>query len=312
MILNRNRPLAALLLVLVFLIGHASPSFARTADSTLRDHLHLAELEGEGWVPDAQQKLKGIIVCTHGFALNANSYANYAERVSKEGFAVFALDARGFGKWRVKNKDAKLDLNLTVSDTMKLLEYLKKEFPRVPIFLLGESMGGAVALTTAAKYEGRLDGVIASVPAARRFDQKKSIFTVGARLLFAPDKEFDVSRNLVSKALSCEQLQEKWISDPQNRLHLSAKELLQFQTFMNNATKLSANITRAPVLIIQGCGDTLVRPDATIKLYNSIADKDKQLLLVGEAEHLIFQKGLMSRLTFDMVLAWLRNHAEVK
>lgn len=304
-----KRLFLCLLVLLVLHAASAERSNASPADTLRRKHFVLTELEGNGWIPENNQKLQGIIVCIHGFGLNANSYETFAQSMIKEGIAVFAIDARGFGHWKTRNKHPKLDLELTVSDTRVLLKRLRKEFPGVPIFLLGESMGGAVALTTTAKHPATVDGVIASVPAAERFDKKKSILTVGTRLLFAPEKEFDVSGKVVGKAVSNEQLRRLWLTDSQNRLHISAKELLQFQSFMANATRLSANIDKTPVLIVQGCRDSLVKPKATVRLYNSIPCKDKKLLMVGEAEHLIFQKGGFSKLTFDMVLAWLRNHA---
>ncbi len=303
------RLISTLAATIVLFFNFVSPGESRPVDGPLQEHLNLVELEGRGWLPEPSQKLLGVILCVHGFGLNASSYEEFAERVTGRGFAVFALDARGFGHWRTKNKHPKLDLEQTVVDTEGLLSRLKHEFPGLPVFLLGESMGGAIALTTAARCPDQLDGVIASVPAADRFGQKASILPIATRLLFAPDKEFDVSRKVVEKAVSSEQLRHRWKSEPQNRLHLSAKELLQFQSFMNNATKLAPKIAHTPVLIVQGCRDDLVKPKATVRLYNSIPCKDKKLLLVGEAEHLIFQKGRLSQMSFDMILAWLRNHS---
>ncbi|MBX9668604.1 MAG: lysophospholipase [Candidatus Obscuribacterales bacterium] len=296
------------LILLLFLF--CTESKARPSFETVCQDLHLAELEGRGWLPQSgSRKLRGVILCLHGFGLNAGSYQNFGERIVKHGFAAFALDARGFGHWRTKNKSPRLDMELTVADTKTILEQLHKEFPNLPVFLLGESMGGAVALTTAAKYPHLVDGVVASVPAAERFDQRRSVISVGLRLLFVPDKEFDVSKKVIDKALSNEELRRLWLTEPQNRLHLSASELLEFQRFMNRSTKLACNIRTTPVLIIQGCRDNLVKPKATVGLYNNIPATDKKLLLVGQAEHLIFQKGLLNQQTMDMVLAWLRTHA---
>jgi alpha-beta hydrolase superfamily lysophospholipase len=70
------------------------------------------------------------------------------------------------------------------------LELIKEHNPSAPVFLLGESMGGAIALNTAAQFGQNLRGVIASVPSAERLQAKRMSLTVALHFLNGPDKPF--------------------------------------------------------------------------------------------------------------------------
>lgn len=255
--------------------------------------------------------LKGILICLHGFGLNADSYDAFGQAMAARGYASFAPDIRGFGYWRESGVHPKLDLNLAVQDVCQIARKLKSEHPEVPLFVLGESMGGAIGLTVASAEPGSIDGLIAVVPSSERFGHKKASVAVGVRYLLSKDKEFDVSGKVIDRAVSSDELKRMWLSDPRNRIHVSPRELLHFQKFMNAAMKRAQDITTMPVLLIQGCRDNLVKPGATVKLYNSLRSHDKRLLMVGNAEHLIFQKGQFNNQTVEMLTAWLKEHPKV-
>ncbi len=57
---------------------------------------------------------------------------------------------RGFGSW--KSEDKKLDFYQTMMDLRSSIYWVKTMNPGVPVFLLGESMGGAIALQATALF----------------------------------------------------------------------------------------------------------------------------------------------------------------
>lgn len=266
-----------------------------------------ADSPGAFWIPPGSAPLNGIVICLHGFGLNAASYDAFGKVMAQRGYALFAPDIRGFGYWRESGAHPKLDLNLAVQDVCKIAKAIKSEYPDVPLFILGESMGGAIGLTVASKEPG-IDGLIAAVPSAERFGRKKATAKVGVRFLLDKNKEMDVTQKVVDRAVSCDELRRMWLSDPRNRVHVSPNELLHFQRFMNAAMVRAREIDKTPVLLVQGCQDNLVKPRATVKLYESLRTHDKRLLMVDEAEHLIFQKGQFNNQIVDTVETWLREH----
>jgi alpha-beta hydrolase superfamily lysophospholipase len=142
--------LLALLLV-VFISACASPKvqpfrpavtepalsehFVRVADGT--------ELALRRWWPKRGNTPKAIVLALHGF--NDYSYSQRAvgEALAAEGIAVIAYDQRGyghspeFGIWAGRE-------NL-VRDAADVATAIRVAYPDLPFYVVGESMGGAVA-----------------------------------------------------------------------------------------------------------------------------------------------------------------------
>src|SRR5262249_42993749 len=79
-------------------------------DSDVGKQLNLPIYE---WV-DTAKKRKGIIVAVHGLTLYAYAWDKLASRLASQGYIVFALDQRGFGRWRTEsgqfNGDNKIEI----------------------------------------------------------------------------------------------------------------------------------------------------------------------------------------------------------
>ncbi len=113
----------------------------------------------------SQAPAKVIVVCIHGLGLCARAYKPLAKELSAAGIDGFGVNVRGFGPDRDKPDRAKLNCAETVGDVRKLLTNIRKEQPDYKVFLIGESMGGALAIRIAAENPGLVDGVVCSAPA---------------------------------------------------------------------------------------------------------------------------------------------------
>ena len=120
------------------------------------------EMPMRSWLP--QGKPRAVIVALHGFADYSYSYARPASFWATKGIATFAYDQRGFGAaphvlhW---SGSARM-----IADATEAAAVLRKRYPGVPVFLIGESMGGAVATAaTAVPHPANVDGVILVAPA---------------------------------------------------------------------------------------------------------------------------------------------------
>lgn len=259
------------------------------------------------WEPPEGVKPWAILVCVHGFGLHKSAYEAFGKAMSSRGVLVFALDVRGFGSW-CKLDRPKVNFALCTSDLSHISAMLKQGMPDVPIFLLGESMGGAIVLQSAMDCKA-VDGVVSSVPAADRYNGTKTKMKVAWRVLSGAKSDFDITKDVVERVSRDEKLVEEWKSDREARFKLGTDELIKFDSFMNSTKEKVARLEK-PVLIVQGGADPLVKPASTIELYDAIKTKDKTLIILGYKEHLIFENEQFFPLMLEGLTNWLRGHAK--
>jgi acylglycerol lipase len=121
-----------------------------------------ASLPLRQWLPQAETK--AVLIALHGF----NDYSNFFDQpgtfFSTQGIACFAYDQRGFGA--APKRGSWAGIPAYADDLHNLVKLLKQRYPRLPIYLLGESMGGAVIITAMGKASvPEVEGVILVAPA---------------------------------------------------------------------------------------------------------------------------------------------------
>jgi acylglycerol lipase len=247
---------------------------------------------------------RAILLCIHGLGLNSNAYANFGKHMSRLGIATYAIDVRGFGSWMQAQGHAQLDFDGTLSDIQQTLKTIRAANPGLPVFLLGESMGGAIALRACSMYPDLIDGLISSVPAGDRFQQKRTDVSVALHFIKGPRKQFDIGDKIVNQATQNSQLKDAWESDPLNRMDLSADELIQFQKFMNENHNAVKVIDHTPVLMVQGTMDKLVKPEGTWELFEELPSIEKTFVAMP-SEHLVFEEGQAKSAKYDQKAARL-------
>lgn len=112
---------------------------------------------------DAKQP-SAVILALHGFNDYSNAFAEPGAAWAKDSIVTYAYDQRGFGRAPHRGRWAGVD-TLT-ADLHAVAQLLKQRHPDVPLIVLGESMGGAVAMTASADYPDLpADRVVLSAPA---------------------------------------------------------------------------------------------------------------------------------------------------
>ncbi|MBX9690376.1 MAG: alpha/beta fold hydrolase [Candidatus Obscuribacterales bacterium] len=253
---------------------------------------------------------KAAILCIHGLGLENRSFDNFGHEMQKRGYSVYALDVRGFGSWLTTQGQEDLHFSETLKDIGSMVNLIKQREHNLPVFLLGESMGGAIALRGAALYEDSLAGVISSVPSAERFQGKRMGLSVAAHLLGGgKNRPFRVGDMVTAQATKNEALAEKWKSDAKAKMDMSPKELIKFAVFMRSTKGECEKIKTLPVFVIQGLKDRLVKPEGTVALFDAVQSADKNLFIIGTAEHLIFETFVPSPMLLDTLTTWIDDHA---
>lgn len=113
------------------------------------------------WNPSGSAR--GNIVILHGTALHSGVYAPVAEQLTAAGYRVFAYDMQGWGRSEGKGADGYVDnFDDYAKDLYRVLNKMKTRYPDTPNFVMGESLGGAVAMYGVLKKHLWFDGVITS------------------------------------------------------------------------------------------------------------------------------------------------------
>jgi acylglycerol lipase len=163
----RYAPTAFLLLIsLGGCMPMAYPPGAKNTAAQLGENIFLTEdgasLPLRHWLPKTEPR--AIIIALHGF----NDYSRFFEMpgayFSKQGIACFAYDQRGFGL--APKRGLWAGAETYANDLQALVRLVKQRYPNRPVYLLGESMGGAVVITAMSRSDmPEVDGIILAAPA---------------------------------------------------------------------------------------------------------------------------------------------------
>jgi alpha-beta hydrolase superfamily lysophospholipase len=117
------------------------------------------------WLPEGP--VKAVILALHGFNDYSNAFAMPATAWARDGIATYAYDQRGFGA--APQRGLWPGRAALAADAATACGILRRLYPGVPLYLLGESMGGAVAAIAMTGESGApvpgVDGVILTAPA---------------------------------------------------------------------------------------------------------------------------------------------------
>jgi alpha-beta hydrolase superfamily lysophospholipase len=121
------------------------------------------KLPYRSWLPNAE-KPEAVIIALHGFNDYSNFFAKPGAFFAHLGIASYAYDQRGFGG--SVNRGLWAGIDAYASDLAQFAQLIAARHPGVPLYLLGESMGGAVIIV-AATSDTQLpaDGLILAAPA---------------------------------------------------------------------------------------------------------------------------------------------------
>ncbi len=260
----------------------------------------------QSWLPDGAAR--AVIAIAHGAGEHSGRYAHVAERLTDEGYAVYALDHRGHG--RSSGARALVDrIDNTVADLDSLIVLASSEHAGSETFLLGHSMGGAIALRYAIAHQDRLAGLILSGPLAA-LEAASPATRIAAKVLSAVAPRlpvFGVDPTLVSRDPAEVNAYE---TDPLvHHGKLPARTVAELAVAVESFPQAVRSIT-IPTLILYGTDDKLCPPAGSLMLSERIGSEDKTLKAYDGLYHEILNEPERERVLDDLC-SWLRAHVGV-
>lgn len=103
------------------------------------------------WSTTSDVAPKGVLHILHGMGEHSDRYGALAEALVDHGYVVIAHDHRGHGKTAINTEELGHfgddgGWHLVVSDVFVINQYIKNQYPSLPITILGHSMGSFIAL----------------------------------------------------------------------------------------------------------------------------------------------------------------------
>ncbi len=248
------------------------------------------------------------IFCIHGLGLSAIDFDKFANYATSQGLRTFALSIHGFGSASERKPADSVDFEAAMNEIREALAYIHKLHPGEPVFLLGESLGGSIAIDVASRFPEEISGLICSTP-TWRFNGEGTVNVKALLcLIFGRwSRRMFISEPIVRRASSDPALQDHWLNHPDHHIDLSIKEALGTYRYISKTPARARQIKKLPVLFVQGLNDRLTKLNSVAYLFSLLPTENKKLVLDCNQEHVIFEEGRFSKESFHALLAWINS-----
>ncbi|ERN03396.1 hypothetical protein AMTRI_Chr02g219180 [Amborella trichopoda] len=267
------------------------------------------------WLP-LSSSTRAIILMLHGYGNDISwTFQATAIHLARNGFACFALDLEGHG--RSQGLKAYVpNLPLLAQDCLSFFKSTMASNPdleKLPSFLFGESMGGALCLLIHFLEPDRFNGAVLVAPMCKISDKVRPKWPIPQALTliswFFPTLPVVPTADLLDKSVK---VLEKRVVARRNPTRYAGRprlgtvvELLRFTDWLSE--RLSE--VKLPFLVVHGSADEVTDPEVSRSLYEAARSEDKSIrvyegmmhsLLFGETDENV-------ELVRGDILAWLKE-----
>jgi len=254
-----------------------------------------------------------MIIAIHGYNDYSESFQIPATFLTKYKISTISFDLRGFGM--NEDRGSWFPLSVHIDDVTFFVKEIRKNHPKKKIFLLGESMGGAIVASTVIKNKNlQIDGVILVAPAIWNFSEmnpiKKIFLNVISTLL--PNLKLDGGDFI--KVTACNNIEVlKALANDKYFIHKpNLKSLNGIVDLMDESYKYTKEfLNQLPyrTLIILPIKDEIVPRKPLTKLLNDKKDsiKDNITLAIFKNNYHMILRDLESETITKFLANWTNN-----
>ncbi|XP_004461226.1 monoglyceride lipase isoform X4 [Dasypus novemcinctus] len=258
-----------------------------------RDLPHLVNADGQYlfcryWKP--ARAPRALVFVSHGAGEHCGRYEELAQMLTGLDLLVFAHDHVGHGQSEGERMVVS-DFHIFIRDVLQHVDAVQKEQPGLPVFLLGHSMGGAIAILTAAEKPNHFSGMILISPLVLANPESATTFKVLAakvlnlvlpNLSLGPIDSSVLSRNKVEVDI--------YNADPLIcRAGLKVCFGIQLLNAVSRVERALPRLT-LPVLLLQGSADRLCDSRGAYLLMEAAKSQDKTLKIYEGAYHVLHKE----------------------
>ncbi|CAN1227302.1 Caffeoylshikimate esterase [Linum perenne] len=264
------------------------------------------EIFTKSWLPETP---KALVCFCHGYGDTCSFFfEGIARKLALAGYGVFAMDYPGFGLSEglhgyIPSFDSLVD---------DVIEHYDKvrgdpEFQKLPSFLFGQSMGGAVVLKVHLKQPNAWSGAILVAPMCKIADDMVPQWAVKQFLIgianFLPKQKLVPQKDLAEAAFR--DLKKREMHKP--RLKTALEMLKTTQEIEQRLEDVSL-----PLLILHGEADIVTDPSVSKELKEKAKSSDKTLKLYKDAYHSLLEGEPDETIVqvLNDIISWLDQHCK--
>jgi alpha-beta hydrolase superfamily lysophospholipase len=269
----------------------------------------------QAWCP--RDHARAVVIVVHGLHEHSARYAHVGARLAAAGFAVYAGDHRGHG--RSDGRRANIErMALLQRDLRSFVQFATERHPG-PVFMVGHSLGGLIALDYALSLRalslgalsseaGTLAGLVLSGPAVTA--------TAGSALakrlapvlsMLVPDLGV-ASLNAEQKISRDPEVVRAYRDDPLvYRGRIKARTGAEILAVIQ---RLPAALPRlcVPLLILHGTDDQICPLAGSVMVYEAVSSPDKTLRQYPGLYHEVFNEPERNQILTDLI-CWLDDRS---
>ncbi|MGE5503447.1 MAG: lysophospholipase [Actinomycetota bacterium] len=259
------------------------------------------------WLPKG--RTDAVILALHGMNDYSHAFDGPGTFLSRHGIAVYAYDQRGFGKG--PHPGYWSDGADMAADLLTAARLVAARHPGKPLFLLGESMGGAVAMLAAAGHPPpEIKGVILSAPAVWGRAEMGLVQRAALWLAYEVVPGWELTgRGLHITASDNIEMLRELSRDPLVIKATRVDAIHGLVDLMDDAFAVAPRLT-LPALVLYGAKDEVIPPNPTWDMIASLPGlgRTQKVAYYDHGYHMLLRDLEAERVLADVV-AWINDPA---
>lgn len=290
------------------------------------------------WLPGRVEEARAVVQLVHGSLEYALRYEPFVRSLLSEHTIVYAHDIRGHGKTAEESgdwvylSDQPNGWELAIDDIYTITCQIQADFPDLPIFIFGHSLGSLMVRDFISQYGQEVRGVllVGTGRATPRLVLYSGLILAKLLMLAGRKRESPLAHRLIcgelNKAMENPRTDydfisrdptvvQEYIDDPQCGLTITvelAHEMVRGFIRISNPEAFANTPQDLPILLLSGTADPMGAPEGrhvldVAEAYRRAGVKDVLVKLYDGARHELLNELNKDEVIDDMV-QWLNDH----
>ena len=249
---------------------------------------------------------KAVVIVVHGFGDHSGGMQNISTYLVENDYMVISFDLRGHGKSSGKRGYVE-NWDEYTADLAQIHRLVVSDYPELPIYLVGHSMGGVLALDYVLGQEDRINGVVTFSPAISYKASPLEKFGVMVMGKLKPDFRYTKRGNfqMYRKNLA------KYGEDNINGLRHNIATPGLGRALLHAISRVGkqADFVKVPFLLQYGLDDKIIPPTKLNDFFAKVGSKNKDVFAYPVTKHRPFDESLKEQVLTDLI-NWFNQQIE--